>query len=84
MFGEELQVQDLLSAGGQAAQQMRLAATRCSAHHHQLQFLYKEKRLKFLAVLWIRIRGIHMFLGLSDPDLLVRDTDPDPSIIKQR
>ena len=30
---------------------------------------------------------IHMFLGLPDPDPLVRDTDPapdpDPSIIKQ-
>jgi hypothetical protein len=24
-----------------------------------------------------------MFLGLPDPDPLVRDTDPDPSIIKQ-
>jgi hypothetical protein len=29
---------------------------------------------------------IHMFLGLLDPDPLVRglDTDPDPSIIKQK
>jgi hypothetical protein len=38
-------------------------------------------------VLRIRIRKIHMFLGLTDPDPdpLVRDTDPnaDPSIIKQ-
>jgi hypothetical protein len=25
-----------------------------------------------------------MFLGLSDQDPLVRDTDPDPSIIKQK
>jgi hypothetical protein len=41
MFGKKLQVQDLLPAGGQAAQQMRLAATRCSAHHHQLQLVYK-------------------------------------------
>jgi hypothetical protein len=41
MFGEELEVQDLLTAGGQAAQQMRLAATRCSAHHHQLKLVYK-------------------------------------------
>jgi hypothetical protein len=32
----------------------------------------------------IRIRRIHMFLGLPDPDPLVRDTDPDPSIIKQK
>jgi hypothetical protein len=29
-----------------------------------------------------RIR-IHMFLGLPDPDPLVRGMDPDPSIIKQ-
>jgi hypothetical protein len=27
---------------------------------------------------------IHMFLGLPDPDLLVRGMDPDPSIIKQK
>jgi hypothetical protein len=27
---------------------------------------------------------IHMFLGLLDPDPLVRDLDPDPSIIKQK
>ncbi len=31
-------------------------------------------------VLWIRIRiqRIHMFLGLPDPDPLVRGMDPDP------
>ncbi len=34
----------------------------------------------------IRIHRIHMFLGLPDPDPLVRgmDPDPDPSIIKQK
>jgi hypothetical protein len=34
----------------------------------------------------IQIHRIHMFLGLMDPDLLVRgmDPDPDPSIIKQK
>jgi hypothetical protein len=34
----------------------------------------------------IRIRRIHMFLGLLDPnpDPLVTDTDPDPLIINQR
>ncbi len=37
----------------------------------------------FVAVFPIRIR-IHMFLGLPDPDPLVRDMDPDPSIIKQK
>jgi hypothetical protein len=44
------------------------------------------------AVLRIRIRRIHMFLGLPDPDPLVRvmdpdpdpAPDPDPSIIKQK
>jgi hypothetical protein len=30
-----------------------------------------------LSVLRIRIRRIRMFLGLLDPDLLVRGTDPD-------
>jgi hypothetical protein len=30
-----------------------------------------------------RIRGILKFLGLLDPDPLVRGTNPDPSIIKQ-
>jgi hypothetical protein len=35
---------------------------------------------------WIRIRRIRMFLGLldPDPDPLVRDMDPDPSITKQK
>jgi hypothetical protein len=43
----------------------------------------------FNSVLRIRIRRIHMFLGLLDPDLLVRGMhpdpalDPDPSIIMQ-
>jgi hypothetical protein len=40
------------------------------------------------AVLRIRIHRIHMFLALTDPDLLVRgmdpDPDPDPSIFKQK
>jgi hypothetical protein len=35
------------------------------------------------AVFRIRLR-IHMFLGLPDPDPLVRSMDPDPSIIKQK
>jgi hypothetical protein len=41
-----------------------------------------------VAVLGIRIRKIPMFLGLPDPDPLIRGMDPDPaldpSIIKQR
>ncbi len=32
----------------------------------------------------IRICRNHMFLGLLDPDPLVRGPDPDPSIIKQK
>jgi hypothetical protein len=42
--------------------------------------------LRFQAVLRIRIRRIRMFLGLLDPDPLVRgvDPDPDPSINKQK
>ncbi len=42
------------------------------------------------AVLRIRIHRIHMFLGLLDPDPLVRGMDPDqdpdldPSNIKQK
>jgi hypothetical protein len=40
-------------------------------------------KVVFAAVLRIQIRiRIHMFLGLLDPDQLVRGTDPDPSIIK--
>ncbi len=38
----------------------------------------------FQAVLRIRICRIYMYFGLAVPDPLVRDTDPDPSIIKQK
>jgi hypothetical protein len=52
---------------------------------HQLEFLLNHA-LK--PVLRIRIRRTRMFLGLMDPyaDPLVgsMDTDPDPSIIKQK
>jgi hypothetical protein len=52
------------------------------------RFLFKTLK----ALLRIRIRGIHMFLGLPDPnsDPLVRYTDqdpapdPDPFVIKQK
>jgi hypothetical protein len=40
----------------------------------------KPLSVYFEAVLRIRIRRIHMFLGLPDPDPLVRDTDPDPLV----
>ncbi len=36
------------------------------------------------AVLWIRIRGIRMFLGLPDPDPSLFCMDPDPLINKQK
>jgi hypothetical protein len=36
-----------------------------------------------LAVLRIRIL-MHLFLDLPDPDPLVRGTDPDPSLVKQK
>jgi hypothetical protein len=45
----------------------------------------KIKPLKAQAVL--RIRGrirIRMFMGLQDPDPLVRGTDPHPSIVMQK
>ncbi len=35
-------------------------------------------------VLRIQILRIHIFWGLLDPDPLVRCTDPDPYIIKQK
>jgi hypothetical protein len=36
------------------------------------------------AVLRIRLRRIHMFLGLPDLDPLGRESDPDPTIVKQK
>jgi hypothetical protein len=46
-----------------------------------------SSRLKTLTIPFcasvLRIR-IHMFLGLPDPDPLVRGMDPDPSIIMQK
>jgi hypothetical protein len=45
----------------------------------------KSKKSSLQAVLRIRIRSILMFqLELPDPDQLVRETNPDPSIIKQK
>jgi hypothetical protein len=34
--------------------------------------------IQYYSVLGIRIRRIRMFLGLPDPDPLVRGADPDP------
>ncbi len=46
----------------------------------------RKKRRRNVAVLRIRIRihWIHVFLGLQDPDPLVRAKDLDPSIIMQK
>jgi hypothetical protein len=43
--------------------------------------LFSHWVITFKAVLRIRIR---MFLGLMDPDPLVKGMDPDPSISKQK
>ncbi len=43
--------------------------------------MFQNLFLNFVkAVLGIRIRKIRMFLGLADPDPLVRGTDLDPDI----
>ncbi len=43
---------------------------------------HEDREKSFEPVFRIRIHRIHMFLGLLDPDPLVRgmDPDPDPSI----
>ncbi len=40
----------------------------------------------YLSVLRIRVHRVRMFMGLLDPDPLVRgmDSDPNPSIVKQK
>jgi hypothetical protein len=48
----------------------------------------KRVRIEVICRIWIRtvlkaVLAIRMFLGLLDPDPLVRGTDPEPSIIKQ-
>jgi hypothetical protein len=55
---------------------------RCS----QITKINKKTNTVLEPVLGIRIRRIHIFLGLLDPDLdpLVGGTDPDRSIIKQK
>jgi hypothetical protein len=54
---------------------------------HSIQSLVYRYLPVLLTRILIRIR-IHMFLGLLDPDPLVRgmdpDPDPDPSITKQK
>ncbi len=43
------------------------------------QLWIEQPHLPLLAVFLIRIHRIHMFLGLPDPDPLVRGMDPDPA-----
>jgi hypothetical protein len=45
---------------------------------------YSEPVLRIRIRIPIRIHQTHMFLGLPDPDPLVRGMDPDPSIIMQK
>jgi hypothetical protein len=49
-------------------------------------FVLKYANMSAVLRIRIRIHRIPMFLGLQDPDLLVRDMDPDPdpSIILQK
>jgi hypothetical protein len=59
---------------------------------HALNVLFTKRMLQSrnvrCPVLRIRVRRIHMFWGLldPDPDPVVRgmDPDPDPSIVKQK
>jgi len=56
-----------------------------------LKTYYRKERVKHIANeekpvyvfcsvgIWIRIRGIHWFLGLLDPDPSVGGSDPDPA-----
>jgi hypothetical protein len=45
---------------------------------------YRQQLYKY-ATTSVRIRRVYMFLGLPDPDPLVRglDPDPDPSIMQK-
>ncbi len=62
---------------------LRLTRSRAPPHHGRTRS-GRGKKICIKSVFRIRIRRIHMFLGLPYPDPLVRDTDPDPYIIKQK
>jgi len=52
-------------------------------------FSFRKKRKRQFCLLKRMVSqksllGIHMFVGLLDPDPLATDMDPDPSIIKQK
>ncbi len=54
------------------------------SHKFTLELIVAQKRTSlFLESESVTIGSVPMFLGLLEPDSLVRCTDPDPSIIKQ-
>jgi hypothetical protein len=50
---------------------------------YNIQLFKQQRQMINSPTLRIRIQRVRMFLGLLDPDPLVRNTDPDPSIIKK-
>ncbi len=46
--------------------------------------MFLKKIYDVETVLRIRIRRIHIFFGLLDPNPFARGMDPDPFIIKQK
>jgi hypothetical protein len=59
----------------------------CLKSGHNIPFCNLKKKWYFVVLrirIRIRITRIYMFLGLPDPDPLVRYSEPDPSIIKQK
>jgi malate/lactate dehydrogenase len=63
-----------------AARKLSSAMSAAKVWYHNNKDQGRENGGQLLAVLGIRIRRIRMFLGLPDPDKLVRGTDPDPSL----
>ncbi len=65
-----------------------LPAKKCNIYNRKINYFCWIKRTLWFCIpavlrILIWISKIGMFLGLLDPDTLVRGTDPDPSIIKQ-
>jgi hypothetical protein len=50
--------------------------------YENIEISFDSASLTPLLRIWIR--KIRMFLGLLNPDPLIRGTDPDPSFIKQK
>ncbi len=49
-----------------------------------LNWKFKKLELGSFYSIFLAVLGIRMFLGLPDPDPLVRGMDPDPSIFLKR